>query len=105
MIMKIKESTTLMIMDVMIGKYTVVFPFFQTISPGSLPIYVPTNPIIIRMIPATINSRFNLRTPPVQSNDRPVLLPSVHEEYVVKSQSEEDTAHKHLQSSWILHLL
>lgn len=94
-----RERTTLMMMEVIIGKYTVVFPFLNTISPGSFPINVPINPIIIRTIPAIIKSRFIQWKPPVQNNDRPVQLPFSLWVSAAKNQSEEDMAHKHLQSS------
>ncbi len=43
-------------MDVTIGKYIVVFPFLNVISPGSLPITVQINPMIMKSKPIKINN-------------------------------------------------
>jgi hypothetical protein len=44
----------LTIIDVIIGKYTVTFPFLKVKSPGSLPITLHNIPITTNMIPNTI---------------------------------------------------
>jgi hypothetical protein len=40
MIYIIADKSTLIKMDVMTGKYTVIFPFFTNISPGNLPSFI-----------------------------------------------------------------
>lgn len=63
-----------MTIDVTIGKYTVVFPFLNTISPGSFPMKLQRTPTIINIIPMLINilpKSVNFVVPPFENAYKP----------------------------------
>jgi hypothetical protein len=63
-------------MEVTMGKYTVVFPFFTIISPGSLPICIncmrnPTTKMIAPNVIRIFGTPFILLVPPFENADKP----------------------------------